>query len=378
MKTNRYLPAALAVALPFAAYAAEDAALQCTLLQDNALRLACYDKIFAAQLPPVKAIEAPAAEAKPQPDVVRSIQDSVERKEPALVFEKEGQFEPSAELAEAAEAYTPLSRMYDLDANSPGGLLTVREHNPMYLMPAWYNSSPNRKPSSPTLGVTTAERFTDQKRTETKMQVSFKSKIAEDLFKSRADLWFGYTQKSDWQIYNQGNRSAPFRNTDYEPEIFITQPVKSKLPFGGRLRMLGLGFAHQSNGQSRPESRSWNRVYAMAGMEWGRLTVIPRVWTRVFEKNNDDNDNPDLAKYMGYGDLKLQYRLADKQNLSATLRYNPRSGRGAAEAAYTFPIKGKLQGIVRGFHGYGESLIDYNHKQNGIGIGLMFNGWDGF
>ena len=378
MKTNRYLPAALAVALPFAAYAAEDAALQCTLLQDNALRLACYDKIFAAQLPPVKAIEAPAAEAKPQPDVVRSIQDSVERKEPALVFEKEGQFEPSAELAEAAEAYTPLSRMYDLDANSSGGLLTVREHNPMYLMPAWYNSSPNRKPSSPTLGVTTAERFTDQKRTETKMQVSFKSKIAEDLFKSRADLWFGYTQKSDWQIYNQGNRSAPFRNTDYEPEIFITQPVKSKLPFGGRLRMLGLGFAHQSNGQSRPESRSWNRVYAMAGMEWGRLTVIPRVWTRVFEKNNDDNDNPDLAKYMGYGDLKLQYRLADKQNLSATLRYNPRSGRGAAEAAYTFPIKGKLQGIVRGFHGYGESLIDYNHKQNGIGIGLMFNGWDGF
>ena len=232
MKTNRYLPAALAVALPFAAYAAEDAALQCTLLQDNALRLACYDKIFAAQLPPVNAIEAPAAAAKPQPDVVRSIQDSVERKEPALVFENEGQFEPSAELAEAAEAYTPLSRMYDLDANSSGGLLTVREHNPMYLMPAWYNSSPNRTPSSPTRGVTTAERFTDQKRMETKMQVSFKSKIAEDLFKSRADLWFGYTQKSDWQIYNQGNRSAPFRNTDYEPEIFITQPVKSKLPLG--------------------------------------------------------------------------------------------------------------------------------------------------
>ena len=101
------------------------------------------------------------------------------------------------------------------------------------------------------------------------------------------------------------------------------------------------------------------------------------MWTRVFDEKGDKNDNPDLADYMGYGDLKLQYRFNDKKNLSATLRYNPRTGYGAAEAAYTFPIKGKLQGIVRGFHGYGESLIDYNHKQNGIGFGLMFQGWDG-
>lgn len=377
MKQTLYLSALLPTLLLPAARAADDAALQCALLQDDALRLACYDKIFAAQFPPERSVQSPQPEFKPQPDIVESVRESVQRREPVLVEHQNGEAVPTAELADAAQAYTPLSRMYDLDANSPGGILTVREHNPMYLMPVWYNSSPNRTPSSPTRGTTAQERFTDQKRTETKMQVSFKSKIAEDLFKSRADLWFGYTQKSDWQIYNQGRRSAPFRNTDYEPEIFITQPVRSKLPFGGRLRMIGAGFAHQSNGQSRPESRSWNRVYAMAGMEWGRLTVIPRVWTRVFEKNNEDNDNPDLADYMGYGDLKLQYRFNDKKNLSATLRYNPRTGYGAAEAAYTFPIKGKLQGIMRGFHGYGESLIDYNHKQNGIGFGLMFQGWDG-
>ncbi|HFC6387132.1 TPA: phospholipase A [Neisseria bacilliformis] len=377
MKQTLYLSALLPALLLPAARAADDAALQCALLQDDALRLACYDKIFAAQFPPERSVQSPQPEAKPQPDIVESVRESVQLREPVLVEHQNGEAAPTAELADAAQAYTPLSRMYDLDANSPGGILTVREHNPMYLMPVWYNSSPNRTPSSPTRGTTTQERFTDQKRTETKMQVSFKSKIAEDLFKSRADLWFGYTQKSDWQIYNQGRRSAPFRNTDYEPEIFITQPVRSKLPFGGRLRMIGAGFAHQSNGQSRPESRSWNRVYAMAGMEWGRLTVIPRVWTRVFDEKGDKNDNPDLADYMGYGDLKLQYRFNDKKNLSATLRYNPRTGYGAAEAAYTFPIKGKLQGIVRGFHGYGESLIDYNHKQNGIGFGLMFQGWDG-
>ena len=378
MYKYRFLLFAVAAALPAAAVA-NDAALQCTLLQDNALRLACYDKVFAAQLPPEQPLSEHEADGKPQLDVVQSVRQSIGNKEATLVFDTpEGQAEPSQELADAAAAYTPLSQMYDLDANDPHGILTVREHNPMYLMPAWYNSSPNYAPSSPTRGVASQERFSDQKRIETKMQVSFKSKIAEDLFKSRADLWFGYTQKSDWQIYNQGRRSAPFRNTDYEPEIFITQPVKAQLPWGGRLRMLGVGFAHQSNGQSRPESRSWNKVYAMAGMEWGKLTVIPRVWMRLFDSSGEDNDNPDLTKYLGYGDVKLQYRLNDKHNFSTTLRYNPKSGYGAAEAAYTFPIKGKLQGVVRGFHGYGESLIDYNHKQSGIGFGLMFNGWDGF
>ena len=378
MYKYRFLLFAVAAALPAAAVA-NDAALQCTLLQDNALRLACYDKVFAAQLPPEQPLSEHEADGKPQLDVVQSVRQSIGNKEATLVFDTpEGQAEPSQELADAAAAYTPLSQMYDLDANDPHGILTVREHNPMYLMPVWYNGSPNYAPSSPTRGAVSQERFSDQKRIETKMQVSFKSKIAEDLFKSRADLWFGYTQKSDWQIYNQGRRSAPFRNTDYEPEIFITQPVKAQLPWGGRLRMLGVGFAHQSNGQSRPESRSWNKVYAMAGMEWGKLTVIPRVWMRLFDSSGEDNDNPDLTKYLGYGDVKLQYRLNDKHNFSTTLRYNPKSGYGAAEAAYTFPIKGKLQGVVRGFHGYGESLIDYNHKQSGIGFGLMFNGWDGF
>ena len=378
MYKYRFLLFAVAAALPAAAVA-NDAALQCTLLQDNALRLACYDKVFAAQLPPEQPLSEHEADGKPQLDVVQSVRQSIGNKEATLVFDTpEGQAEPSQELSDAAAAYTPLSQMYDLDANDPHGILTVREHNPMYLMPVWYNSSPNYAPSSPTRGAASQERFSDQKRIETKMQVSFKSKIAEDLFKSRADLWFGYTQKSDWQIYNQGRRSAPFRNTDYEPEIFITQPVKSRLPWGGRLRMLGAGFAHQSNGQSRPESRSWNKVYAMAGMEWGKLTVIPRVWMRLFDSSGEDNDNPDLTKYLGDGDVKLQYRLNDKHNFSTTLRYNPKSGYGAAEAAYTFPIKGKLQGVVRGFHGYGESLIDYNHKQSGIGFGLMFNGWDGF
>lgn len=359
--------------LPVASAFAETA-VQCHNLKDDALRLACYDRIFAVRLPDMPG-KSGQHEAKSVLNFTETVRSSLDKKEAVIVVDEDV---PSGDQAGDTEAtYTPLSLMYDLDRNDTRGLLSVREHNPMYLMPFWYNSSPNYSPSSPTRGITEQERFGQQKRAETKLQISFKSKIAEDLFKSRADLWFGYTQKSDWQIFNQGRKSAPFRNTDYKPEIFLTQPVKADLPWGGRLRMLGTGFVHQSNGQSRPESRSWNRIYAVAGMEWGKLTVVPRVWMRVFDQGGDKNDNPDIADYMGYGDVKVQYRLNDRKNVYSVLRYNPKTGYGAVEAAYTFPITGKLKGVVRGFHGYGESLIDYNRKQSGIGFGLMFNDWDG-
>lgn len=377
LKHYLWVGAGCVLATP-AAWALDAAALQCAAMTDNAMRLACYDKIYAAQLPPAQPVATlDTLEAKQPVDLAQTVNASIENKATTIVFdEKADDLLSESALRDAAEAYTPLSMMFDLDANDARGLLSVREHNPMYLMPAWYNSSPNYEPKSPSRGVTKEEKFSEQKRLEAKMQVSFKSKLMEDVFKTRADLWFGYTQKSDWQLYNQGRKSAPFRNTDYEPEIFLTQPVKLDLPFGGKLRMVGAGFAHQSNGQSRPESRSWNRIYAMAGMEWDKLTVIPRVWVRT-DANGDEDDNPDISDYMGYGDLKVQYRLNDKQNIYSVLRYNPKTGHGAVGAAYTFPIKGKLKGVVRGFHGYGESLIDYNHKQNGIGFGLMFNDWDG-
>ena len=85
----------VAAALPAAAVA-NDAALQCTLLQDNALRLACYDKVFAAQLPPEQPLSEHEADGKPQLDVVQSVRQSIGNKEATLVFDTpEGQAEPA-------------------------------------------------------------------------------------------------------------------------------------------------------------------------------------------------------------------------------------------------------------------------------------------
>lgn len=357
----RLIPLLLALSATPATWAASTDAAQCTAIADNAERLACYDRLFQT---------APSAEPT-----------AVTANETATAAPADNNTEnatPAAKPIAVAAEISPLSQMYDLDENAPEGILSVREHNHMYLMPLWYNTNPNYAPSSPTRGTADDSVSKEQKHAEAKLQLSFKTKIAQDLLGTRADLWFGYTQKSNWQVWNQGYKSAPFRNTDYMPEIFLTQPTNIPLPFGGRLRMVGAGMMHQSNGKNGELSRSWNRAYAMAGMEWGKLTVIPRVWARIFNEGDIKDDNPDITRYMGHGDLKLQYRFNDRQMVESTLRLNTQTGKGAVDFGYAFPLRGKLKAYARAFHGYGENLLDYNHKQNGFGIGLMMEQWDGF
>lgn len=275
------------------------------------------------------------------------------------------------------DKYTPLSISYDLDKNSERGTWTARPHEPMYILPLFLNMNPNRHPSTETQETVD---YTSRQMNipELKFQISLKSKVAQDLFDTNADLWFGYTQQSHWQIYNS-KESRPFRATDYQPEIFVTQPAVADLPFNGKLRMVGAGLIHHSNGQSDPLSRSWNRAYLMGGAEWGKLTVIPRVWLKLdANTKNKSSDNPDISDYMGYGDVKLQYDLGKGQNLASTLRYNPITNKGAIQLDYVYPLKNNINGYMQVFHGYGESIIDYNHKNTAVGFGIMLNDWRGF
>lgn len=334
---------------------------ECALLGDPWARLACYDRLQ----PPVPggSTAMPALTVKPEPA-------------PQVAAQPKAEGEPST-LVAGFGRYSSLSEAWDLEDKDPRGLFAMRPYRPNYFMPAWYSSNRSAVVRSPSRGE--AQLFDgDVDKLEAKFQLSFKTKVGENLLGSPADLWFAYSQASHWQVYNKA-QSSPFRVTDYEPELILTAPAPAAWSWdGGGVKLLGLGFVHQSNGQSDPLSRSWNRVYAMAALEQGNLSLQGRVWRRLREKPELD-DNPDITDYMGYGDLQAIYRRGE-HTLSALARANLQTGKGALQLDWSFPMPymgGRLRGYVQGFSGYGENLLDYNRHVNAIGVGLSLTDWLG-
>ena len=353
----------------------DDLWLKCAEVVDPSNRLACFDSVANNTLKNRVEVQPESHVSDDVPLPTQTANTDTETSTPLTHAAENRQLLAEVGVTEnILEEYTPLSRLYDLDSNDGYGLLTLRAHNPNYIMPIWHNSERNKAPHTPSQP---RDLLYDGKvnSTETKFQISFKTKIWEDVLGTRSDLWFGYTQQSYWQVYNRA-RSSPFRGSNYEPEIFLTQPVSYSLPFNGKLRMLGVGAVHQSNGEDDPLSRSWNRVYAMAGMEWGKLTVVPRIWYRVPERKKSDDDNPDIVDYIGYGDLSLSYQFG-RQAVASTFTYNPMHGKGGVRLEYVFPIYNNLKGYVQYFEGYGENLLDYNHHNRSIGLGVMLYDWGG-
>ena len=213
---------------------------------------------------------------------------------------------------------------------------------------------------------------------EAVFQLSVKKQIADTGFH------VAYTQKSFWQAYNTED-SSPFRETNYNPEIFYRVDTENALAryfgngaFIGSLGM-DIGFEHESNGRSMPESRSWNRAYIAPYYAYGHLMLKLKAWyiTEDSEKAPEEgstsgSNNPDIADYMGYGEVTIKYQGAYDQMFDLRVRGNGKTRKGGIDVTWSIPCGyGGAFFMVQGYHGYGESLIDYNQSITRVGVGLM-------
>lgn len=270
-----------------------------------------------------------------------------------------------------------LENMWELTESTQRSMFSLVSYAPNYMLPVQYSDRVNRAPSSPSPGRTASTR--EYNRVEAKFQLSIRTKIGRDLFRPNDSLWFGYTQVSQWQIWTP-ELSRPFRATSYKPEILYIVPIQYKLPDSPwTLRMAGLGLIHESNGQDNPLSRSWNRVYLSLGLDRDNMSVYTRFWARI---PDSDDDNPDIIDHIGRADITLNWAIRPGNNLSFTFASNLRnSNKGSIQANYFFPLSSlwgmgnNLRGYIQVFHGYGETITDYNFRRTAIGIGVALKEW---
>jgi phospholipase A1/A2 len=340
-----------ALVLAAGAARAQDSMQACAAIDDDRARLACYDRaqgrapakppVLAAPLPAMPAA-APAMSAPPAADA------------------------PAAAGAVHTADDSHLARAWSFNPDSERYLIKL--YRPNYLAPVRWQSRTNDRPFTP---LFTALEDTDGEldQIEAAFQISFKTRFwASD--DRRFGAWFAYSQQSFWQVYN-GDVSSPFRDTNYEPEIKLTWQPQWR--FGGfDWQLLSLGYNHESNGRADPISRSWDRLVAEIGIEQGDFALLLRPWLRIDDESND-KDNPDITDYYGYGDITAVYKLGE-HSFTLMGRGNPAEQKGALRLTWmTPPLLGPLRGYVVGFAGYGDTLLDYNFKQNAVSAGVALN-----
>ena len=259
-----------------------------------------------------------------------------------------------------------IERRLRLEQEASKNRFAITQHKSSYILPVTYNSNVNNEPFNEIDEGRELDRY------EFKFQFSIKAQLFDSIMQYPGRVFFGYTNQSYWQIYDQDN-SGPFRETNHEPEIFIDIDRNSQLS-GWNIPLLRFGWLHQSNGRSSSLSRSWNRLYGQIFLEKNNWALSFKPWIRV-SGDSSEEDNPDIDEYMGNFELGL-FRQGASSAASIRFRNNLRSeNRGAIEFNWSkpLPFNDKLRLYLQYFHGYGESLIDYNSNTNRIGLGLQLS-----
>jgi phospholipase A1 len=213
---------------------------------------------------------------------------------------------------------------------------------------------------------------------QVKFQISAKYNL---IYPSDIGLWLGYTQKAFWHLYSS---SSPFWEFNHEPEIFYCYNSKKNIfdysiPYIDYITLSP--FWHKSNGRDGEFSRSINCYYGEVQASVGQKINIGTI-IKVFGYYNKAEENPDIAKYMGYTEgtlfitLKSQNtQFFDKEYLYIKGGGNFKSQKGWYEAGLKIRLLTTLFQpffYLQFFQGYGETMVNYNKKDTALRAGLIF------
>ena len=261
----------------------------------------------------------------------------------------------------------PVLQRVKSEAKAEENPYAITFYRPTYLLPFYETFSPyNSVYQGKTPGGESL------KPVEIKYQLSFKVPVWKNILQSHYSFFIAYSQLSYWQAYDH---RAFFRETDYEPEIFLADELNYHLGKKWILNFLDVGLVHQSNGQGSTLERSWNRAYlaAIASTSHWFVTFIPWI---VVHDSSYQRQNPDMAHYLGHEEIIIACKYGNQVISLETQNALESGGRRAGTTlSWSFPVTKFIKGYVQVFSGYGQSLIEYNHRTNSVGVGIALSNW---
>lgn len=212
---------------------------------------------------------------------------------------------------------------------------------------------------------------------------------------SRCTLYFGYTQRSFWNLWHIRG-SSPFEDSNYNPSVFLAWTnqdftgLHPTPPSGFNLFFVHAGYEHESNGRDEDASRGWERLSATSRFGWHagdsgwHLVVQPKAWIPFV----GGPQNPDLLDYYGYGTLTVEVgldslssergpRLSSRDFVLGMMgRVGRNFDRGYAEiwARYRPPFDWLgLSVFAQLSTGYGETMLRYDQRLTAVRVGLALD-----
>jgi outer membrane phospholipase A len=242
--------------------------------------------------------------------------------------------------------------------------------------------------------------FSDEK-AQIKFQFSAKYRILKgdlNMFKHNYfPLYFAYTQKSFWNI---GQPSAPFEESNYNPEVFLDYALDYPVYERIMLRHIIISpFEHESNGQGGIQSRSWNRQYIAFtfGLEpkehmdkinsfiQDKIALQLKFWHAYEYGDQEDylrsiGSNEGFPDYMGRGELGLSIRnlFGSGSWGNNQLDVKTRLFRDRDKDSYEFVFQQRIPEsnfsvFLQYYYGYGESLLRFDHFDRRFFAGISFS-----
>jgi phospholipase A1/A2 len=206
---------------------------------------------------------------------------------------------------------------------------------------------------------TTPDQKPDDMNSNIKFQFSIKQRLTNAVLPFQTYLYFTYSQKSIWRCFQE---SSPFAESNYNPTLGLGKAIFYKNKFVG---IGGITFDHESNGRDGAASRSWNRVIGHYATALSRSTTVGvHAWIPFADKV----DNPDIVKYLGYGNVEIMFTSPNQRwVVDGQLHWR------AVELQAGFRLSKKSNQYlgIQWFRGYAETLIVYNNPIQMIRLGLL-------